>query len=107
MISRRLVDARASELIKEGASASGILKALLGMGAARCVAQDWAGEPRRRELLQYCYVDRKTRRLMRIRIRSRRRGRAYKNILTVKNEQGREVVYHATKGRRSFRAARG
>lgn len=106
MISRRLVDARALELISQGASPSAILASLLGMGAARCVAQDWAGEPRRRELQQVRYVARKER-CRRAKTRYVRRGAAYRHILAVKKEAGREVVYHATKGRRSFRAARG
>ncbi len=105
MVSRRLVDASALELISQGAGETVIRSALLGMGAALCVAQDWATEPRRREWLQANYAARKsryaTRGLGRI-----RPGTAYRHVINVKVETGREVVLHATKGRRSFRASK-
>ena len=105
MVSRKLIDAAATRLIPfrgQAAKPAEIEKALLDLGAAPCVARDWAGEPRRRELLASYARVRKARGLGRV-----RQVGAYKNILRTEIKRGRENMYHAAKGRRSFREARG
>lgn len=100
MVSRKLIDAAAAKMLPfrgTPSSPSLILQTLLGLGATPCVAQEWAGEPRRRAVLEARALERQTRR------RRTRPHVACRHILWVAKANGREHVYHATKGWRSYR----
>jgi len=89
-----------AKAVKDGASPDELRKLAADLNLAPCVQQEWANEPRRREVMERLRKEKAARSGGAPR---RTVGQPYRRVILRVLKEGRETFYHATKGWRSFR----